>query len=227
MTGAATWDAMLSLFASVFTQPSSLLFSELLCGWVLCPGRRTVTGMIGLAETPARRAHDAYHRFLRAGAWTMEHLWALLAAFLVSTLLPSGAVLQFDLDDTLFHKTGRKVDGAGIFRDAVRSTKTRVVYALGLNVVVLTLRIRAIASKCVAVPHGYDPVYRCPMWNVAISHSAGHCPPVSSSGIHVDLDAMALPCASCHRGVASRSACRSTSGCTARAVPRIWTWPRR
>lgn len=141
MTGAATWDAMLSLFASVFTQPSSLLFSELLCGWVLCPGRRTVTGMIGLAETPARRAHDAYHRFLRAGAWTMEHLWALLAAFLVSTLLPSGAVLQFDLDDTLFHKTGRKVDGAGIFRDAVRSTKTRVVYALGLNVVVLTLRI--------------------------------------------------------------------------------------
>jgi len=51
-------------------------------------------------------------------------------------------VLPLDLDDTLFHKTGRKIDGAGIFRDAVRSLARSVVYALGLNLVVLTLRIR-------------------------------------------------------------------------------------
>jgi hypothetical protein len=47
-----------------------------------------------------------------------------------------------DCDDTLFHKSGRKVDGAGIFRDAVRSTIHRVVYALGLNLVVVTLRVQ-------------------------------------------------------------------------------------
>jgi hypothetical protein len=46
-----------------------------------------------------------------------------------------------DLDDTVFHKTGRRVDGAAWWRDAVRSTGTRVVHCLGLNVVVLTLRV--------------------------------------------------------------------------------------
>jgi hypothetical protein len=141
MTGGAAWDAIVSFFAPAFTQPSFVLFTELLCGWVLCPGRRTVTGMIALTDTPGRRAHDAYHRFLRAGAWTMQQLWDLLAAMLVSLLVPPGVALQFDLDDTLFHKTGRKVDGAGVYRDAVRSTATKVAYALGLNLVILTLRI--------------------------------------------------------------------------------------
>ncbi len=42
----------------------------------------------------------------------------------------------------MFHKSGRKVEGAGNFRDAIRSTHQRLVYALGLNLVVLTLRVR-------------------------------------------------------------------------------------
>jgi hypothetical protein len=71
----------------------------------------------------------------------MATLWELLVVLLVHRLSPQG-VLPLDLDDTLFHKTGRKVDGAGIFRDAVRSLASSVVYALGLNLVVLTLRIR-------------------------------------------------------------------------------------
>lgn len=45
------------------------------------------------------------------------------------------------LDDTLLHRPGRKVDGAGSWRDAVRSTAKRVVYARGLNLVVLAVRI--------------------------------------------------------------------------------------
>ena len=51
-------------------------------------------------------------------------------------------MLQLDLDDTLFHKSGRKIEGAGVFRDAVRSLPRAVVFARGLNLVVLTLRIR-------------------------------------------------------------------------------------
>jgi hypothetical protein len=45
--------------------------------------------------------------------------------------------------DTLFHKAGRRVNGAGTFRDAVRSSAKHVVYAWGLNLVVLTLRVHA------------------------------------------------------------------------------------
>lgn len=137
----AAFMAWLSAGAPAFTRPSFALFVEIVCAWVLCPGRRTVTHMLSVMAPRPRRAHDAYHRFLRAGAWDVTKLWFCLVTKLVDALVPDG-VLSLDLDDTLFHKSGRKVDGAGIYRDAVRSTGKRVVHALGLNLVVLTLRIQ-------------------------------------------------------------------------------------
>lgn len=138
---ALTWERRLMAFAEVFTRPSFELFRALMCAWVLSTGRRTVTGMIQAMDPDGRPAHDAYHRFLRAGAWKLAPLWRILLVQLVEQLGPAG-VLQLDLDDTLFHKSGRKIEGAGIFRDAVRSGVKAVVYARGLNLVVLTLRIR-------------------------------------------------------------------------------------
>jgi hypothetical protein len=136
----SAWTLCLSVAAPAFTQPSFALFTELVSAWILCPGRRTVTHMLSVMAPTPRRAHDAYHRFLRAGVWDMTVLWRLLVRHLVPKLAPDGTLL-IDLDDTLHHKSGRKVEGAGIFRDAVRSTGKRVVYAFGLNLVVLTLRI--------------------------------------------------------------------------------------
>lgn len=138
---AASFVAWLASFAGVFTTRSSEIFAEICTAWVLCPGRRTVTRMVQVMGPLASGAHDAYHRFLRAGAWMVEDLWRLTTQGLVARLAPSG-VLNLDLDDTLFHKTGRKIEGSGIFRDAVRSSGKSVVYAWGLNLVVLTLRIR-------------------------------------------------------------------------------------
>jgi len=140
MSGAAGWTALLAACAEVFTRPSFALCSTLMSAWVLCPGRRTVTRMIGVADPEGAHAHDAYHRFLRAGAWRMPALWRTLVGLLVPRLVPTG-VLRVDLDDTLFHKAGRKIEGAGTFRDPLRSTARRVVYAVGLNVVVLTVRL--------------------------------------------------------------------------------------
>ncbi len=137
------WDVFVAGCAPVFTQPSFELFEELLRAWIQCPGRHTVTRMIRMLDPSPRRAHDAYHRFLREGTWDMAALWRLLALALAAALTGSVKALDLDLDDTLFHKTGRRVDGAGNFRDAVRSTTKRVVYALGLNLVVMTLRIQA------------------------------------------------------------------------------------
>ena len=135
------WDLLLAAFAPAFTHPSFALLCDLACAWVLCPGRRTVTRLVWTMDPARRRCHDAYHRFLRAGAWRMAALWERLVGLLVHRLSPQG-VLRVDLDDTLFHTAGRKIEGAGVFRDAVRSSGRAVVYALGLNLVVLTLRIR-------------------------------------------------------------------------------------
>jgi hypothetical protein len=138
----SVWSALLGRARAAFTAPSFALFTDLLVGWVCSPGRRTITAMIAVADPDGRRAHDAYHRFVRDGAWQMSRLWQMIAVHAVSRFTPAG-VVDLDCDDTLFHKSGRRVDGAGIFRDAVRSTARRVVYATGLNLVVVSLRINA------------------------------------------------------------------------------------
>ncbi|HEY5856028.1 MAG TPA: transposase [Aldersonia sp.] len=133
--------AALGLARGVFTAPSFAIFTDLLTGWVCAPGRRTITAMIAVADPGGRRAHDAYHRFIRDGAWSMSRLWQALAVHLIAHFAPTG-VVELACDDTLFHHEGRKVEGAGTFRDAVRSTLARVVYARGLDLVVITLQVR-------------------------------------------------------------------------------------
>jgi hypothetical protein len=137
----SAFAALLGLARGGFTAPGFAVFTDLLTGWVLAPGRRTITAMIAVADPSGRRAHDAYHRFVRDGAWSMNRLWRVLAVHAVTSFAPTGMV-TLDCDDTLFHKSGPNVEGAGVFRDAVRSTVRRVVYALGLNLVVLTLRVQ-------------------------------------------------------------------------------------
>lgn len=143
MNGAGTaWRAVLDSASGVFTAPSWVLFADLVQAWVCCPTRRTITAMLTLIDPAGRAAHDAYHRLIRAGAWSMAACWAGLTALAVARFAPTGSI-ALQVDDTLFHKTGRKVNGAGSFRDAVASTHARIVYAHGLNLVVITLRVHA------------------------------------------------------------------------------------
>lgn len=149
MTPCDTWISLLSVSGPVFTSPSFALFINIATAWALCPGRRTITRIYLLAEPTRERAHDAYHRFFREGAWDMERLWEALARFLVSRFYPQGAVF-LDIDDTLFHKSGRKVEGAAWWRDAVASTGRKTVHALGMNLIVMTMRINP--------PWGGEPI---------------------------------------------------------------------
>jgi hypothetical protein len=136
----STWTALIQQFFPVFTAPGAQIFLALVTGWVLCTGRHTITGIVPFADPVGRHAHDAFHRFLPNAHWDMNALWKLLTVLLVNTFAASG-VIELDLDDTLFHRCGRKVNGAGWWRDAVRSTRKHTVYAWGLNLVVLTLRV--------------------------------------------------------------------------------------
>ena len=140
-SGLQSWLDLLNFFAPAFTAPTFPLFVQMASAWVLCPGRHTLTRLYSLAEPKQARAHDAYHRFFGRGAWLMAQLWHQLAALLLEAFCPDGPV-PVDLDDTLFHKSGRRVEGAAWWRDAVRSSAKRVVHGLGLNLVVLTLRVQ-------------------------------------------------------------------------------------
>src|SRR5664279_658916 len=146
------WLALLGSVRAVFTAPSFAIFTDLLAGWVCAPGRRTVTAMITVADSTRRRAHDAYHRFLRDGAWSMAGLWRTLCVHAVARFAPDG-VIELVCDDTLHHKSGRHVDGAGTFRDAVRVDDLLHGGAHGLNLVVICLRVQAPWGGCpIAIP---------------------------------------------------------------------------
>ena len=149
--GLSSWDGLLDPLRKAFTSRSFELFCQLVSAWVLAPARRTVTGMLLVMDEAERSAHDAYHRLLRVGAWSLEGCFEAVARTVVA-LSGEGKVVVL-LDDTLVHKSGRKVEGAGVFRDAVRSSTRHVVYALGLNLVVLAISVRLpFRSAPVALP---------------------------------------------------------------------------
>ncbi|MGH9177051.1 MAG: IS701 family transposase [Acidimicrobiales bacterium] len=137
-TGSA-WKALLASVATAFTSPSHTRFVELVSAWVTATGRRTICAMVAVMDPAVRAAHDAYHRLVRAGAWSMDAVWAGVVAAAVAAAGPGTVVVL--IDDTLLHRPGRKVEGAGTWRDAVRSSGKTVVFARGLNLVVLAVRV--------------------------------------------------------------------------------------
>lgn len=151
---AGTFLGLLAAARGAFSTASFGVFEALMTGWVLSTGRRTITAMICAGDPGGLRAHDAYHRFVRCGQWSLETLWRVMVVHMVRTLSGDGPV-RVDVDDTVFKKTGHSIEGAGNFRDAVRSTRSKVVYALGLNLVVATLRIDAPWGGCpIGLPVG-------------------------------------------------------------------------
>ena len=141
VTTITTWMSLIKQFLPIFTQPAEVIFTRLTVGWILCTVRRTVTGMLPFADHAHERAHDAYHRFFPDARWSMAKLWRILTRILIATFCRNGTI-TLALDDTLFHHSGKKVNGAGYWRDAVRSTKSKTICAWGLNLVVLTLQIQ-------------------------------------------------------------------------------------
>jgi hypothetical protein len=136
----STWTELVQQLFPIFTHPTTQVFLRLTVGWILCNTRRTITSILPFADPSGLRSHDIYHRFFPDAHWDLSVTWNRLAGFLIRTFAPSGTIL-LDLDDTVFHRTGPKIEGAGWWRDAVRSTRNRIVYAWGLNLVILTLRV--------------------------------------------------------------------------------------
>jgi len=145
----SAWSFLIQHFLSNFTIPGGKVFAQLLNGWILCTVRRTVTGILPFADPQGRHAHDAFHRFFPDARWKMTGLWRMLAQILIKTFYRTGTI-TLAVDDTLFHHSGKKMDGAGWWPDAVHSTSTKSISAWGLNLMVLTLQIQP--------PCGGDPL---------------------------------------------------------------------
>jgi hypothetical protein len=116
-----SWLTFLDQFSGCFTAPGRLIFDQLVTAWMLCPARRTLTRLWSVIPPALRHGYGAYARFVREGRWEMDELWRHLAIHLVRHWMAGEQVVLL-LDDTLVNKSGRKIDGAGLFHDLVTST---------------------------------------------------------------------------------------------------------
>ena len=132
---------LLSVFAIAFTAPTWKNGLVLLFGAILTPGRRTVTSalrVMGLEDYPR---FEKYHRVLNRNRWQPLLLSKLLLGLIIGLCVPAGMPLLLAVDETLERRWGPKINYLGVFRDPVRSTKKKVVYASGVRWLTMALVI--------------------------------------------------------------------------------------
>ncbi len=124
-----------------------LLFSErvwewakiLLVGAILAPGKRTVTAVLRVMGLSDERQFQNYHRVLNRAVWSPRAASRVLLRLLVSIFVPPGAPVVLGIDDHIERRRGAKIAAKGIYRDAVRSSKSFFVKTSGLRWVCLML----------------------------------------------------------------------------------------
>ncbi len=95
-----------------FTAPSFATMSALVTGALSASGPRTVTGMWQAAGLAGSAHWSRAHRFFSRAVWDLDQVGLALARAVAARLAPDGAAVTLAVDDTLFHRYGKKVHGA-------------------------------------------------------------------------------------------------------------------
>lgn len=133
-------EKLLAAFAPVFTRPVWQHAQVLLLGAILAPGKRTVTSALRAMGLADERRFTNYHRVLNRAVWRGWFAAKILLGLLVA-LLPPGTPLVLLVDETLERRSGDKIKTKGVYRDAVRSSRNRVVHSYGLRWVAMMLLV--------------------------------------------------------------------------------------
>jgi hypothetical protein len=103
----------------------------LLVGSILAPGKRTVTAALRVMGLSHELQFQNYHRVLNRAKWDSLLLSRILLQLLVRAFVPDDAVIVFGLDEHIERRRGDKIAAKGIYRDAVRSSKSFFVKTSG------------------------------------------------------------------------------------------------
>jgi hypothetical protein len=123
----STVQAIFFSFASELTAPTFENFVALVTGWILCQGRRSISRVIqAAAGLTGGKHHSAFYRFLSRAQWAPDALGRVVFQLLLPFLGPEVVVV---VDDTLSHRGGPHLWGAGMHHDASRSTYGRFTSA--------------------------------------------------------------------------------------------------
>jgi hypothetical protein len=127
-------------FAVLFSKTSWKNAQTLLCGAILCKGKRTICSILrtlGLKDAPG---FSKYHRILNSVRWSARKGAYILLKMLL-TCVPKGTRPVIFIDETLERRKGKKIKEKGLYRDAVASTKSNVVKRFGLKWLVMSLSV--------------------------------------------------------------------------------------
>jgi DDE superfamily endonuclease len=111
----------------------------LLIGAILAPGTRTVTAALRVMGLSQEAQFQNYHRVLNRATWSSYALSRILLRLLVGAFVPPHAPVVIGLDDHIERRRGAKIAAKGIYRDAVRSSKSFFVKTSGLRWVSMML----------------------------------------------------------------------------------------
>ena len=120
-------------FERVFSDQLWDYVKVLLVGAILAPGKRTVTAALRVMGLQHERQFQNYHRVLNRATWSSRSLSRILLHLLVAAFVPADAPIVVGLDEHIERRRGAKIAAKGIYRDAVRSSKTFFVKTSGLR----------------------------------------------------------------------------------------------
>lgn len=142
---------VLTTFRSCFTAPTFETFTALVAGLLAQPVGWTVCGMLTGAGLARVWHHCREHRFFSAAKWCPQQVGLMLAELLVAHLLVPGAPILLVVDDTLFHRRGKKIHGVGWFHDGAAMGNTKVGHGNNWVVVAIVVTLPFL-SRPVALP---------------------------------------------------------------------------
>jgi hypothetical protein len=127
-------------FAPLFTAPTWAHAQVLLVGTLLAQGPRTVTAALRAMGLGQERRFERYHRVLNRARWSGLRGAQILLGML-RVVLPPAWPLVIAVDETLERRQGACIAGKGMYRDAVRSSRSKVVTCMGLHWICMALLV--------------------------------------------------------------------------------------
>lgn len=119
-------------FAPLFSKPVFARVKVLVTGAILSPGSRTVANVLRVMGLSGERNFQQFHRVLNRTVWSSLQCSRVLLGLLIKTFHKSGEVV-IGFDETIERRWGKKIKARGIYRDAVRSSKSHFVKTSGLR----------------------------------------------------------------------------------------------
>lgn len=135
------FSTLISVFSSTFSTKVFERTGQLLLGCILTQGKRTICSILRSLGLSKEKNWSKYHQVLYRANWDALFCARQLLKLLTHHFVGDKESLVFVIDETIERRWGQKIKPRGIYRDAVRSSKSHFVKCSGLRWICLMLLV--------------------------------------------------------------------------------------